>query len=310
MDLEDNKPKRAKRPGSSKKVALGASGVVGLVGIGSTLAAQITLNGGGTSEFGQGLTHTVACSTNGFTITPKTVFSNKTNDFALTALHISGIDMTPVGTGRDTSPEAFTTDDAGLAASQAKHPGQYYNGTAWVPTCDNVVLDFQLYTNDPQFLPYTYGAYATGHGQGAGVTTGLNSPLMWNTDRELIGTAPDQYLSNASNTDVAIVWNNHASNGWTPGNYAVAPTWNSYDWTQNYTNEQHMDSDHASFDIVINGGNTNNNRFDWNVPSRAISAITVESMKSFPSTYKAYFPCNDYYGTGGTDTNWPGCSVS
>jgi hypothetical protein len=66
-----------KRSGEKKtlSIILGAGALVATIALGSTLAANINLNGGGTVEFGQGLAQTTACDDNIF-ITPEAPFIN------------------------------------------------------------------------------------------------------------------------------------------------------------------------------------------------------------------------------------------
>jgi len=88
------------KPKSRKKlrVLLGIGALAAVTGIGSTLAANISLNGGGNVEFGQGVATTAACD-DSITLTPVSEFSNSEVDaaFSMTAIQVSGIDLTPEG---------------------------------------------------------------------------------------------------------------------------------------------------------------------------------------------------------------------
>ncbi len=83
--------------GSPKKYPvfwiLSVIGLVITVALSSTLAANISLNGGGNVEFGQGVAQTTACD-NEITLTPYSSFINIENggEFALSSLRVSGID--------------------------------------------------------------------------------------------------------------------------------------------------------------------------------------------------------------------------
>ena len=69
-----NKPKR-----NGKLIALISVGaIVGAITLGTTLAAKLTLNTNGRTEFGQGVMSTTACDTNGILVTPINSFFNKT----------------------------------------------------------------------------------------------------------------------------------------------------------------------------------------------------------------------------------------
>jgi len=311
MDLEDVKPKgakRAKRITSTNKVALGATGVVSLFGIGSTLASNITLNGGGNVEFGQGVAHQVACSKNGFSITPLEQFDNRLNVHRVTALRISGIEMTPIGTNYLNSGEGFAEDASGLAAAKVAHPGQYFNTSTheWTPTCDNVVLDFQMYTNNPQYLKYTYSGYESNEDGFSNITpSGINSPLLWHTQLR-----NDATVSQGADTDAAIAL--HWKGTYYENNYGKL-TRTRYDsgpsgwvWSQGDPRNDPIfppGSDFstpssASFDIYIDpanfyGRNNSSVQSDNYAPvAAAVSSITVETMNYFPTGTPYIFNSN------------------
>lgn len=75
-------PKRSSRKrsaSSSRKTILGIAAAAAIAVVGSTLAANISINtsNGGSLEFGQGLTQTAACSgSNTITMTPTSSFVN------------------------------------------------------------------------------------------------------------------------------------------------------------------------------------------------------------------------------------------
>ena len=73
-------PKRTSRKrssSSSRKTILGIAAAAAIAVVGSTLAANISINSGAALEFGQGLTQTAACSgSNNITMTPTSTFAN------------------------------------------------------------------------------------------------------------------------------------------------------------------------------------------------------------------------------------------
>ena len=74
FDSASHKPKR-----NGKLIALISLGaLVGAITLGTTLAARLTLNTNGRTEFGQGVMSTTACDTNGILVTPINSFFNKT----------------------------------------------------------------------------------------------------------------------------------------------------------------------------------------------------------------------------------------
>lgn len=68
--------------------------MLGSVTVGTTLAANISLNGGGNVEFGQGVAATTACDDDGISVTPFSTFINATGagSHKLTSIRISGVD--------------------------------------------------------------------------------------------------------------------------------------------------------------------------------------------------------------------------
>ena len=68
--------KRTGQKKSSTRGLLAVAGFAAIAVLGSTLAANISLNSGGTLEFGQGVAVTAACDNDGITATPRAVFSN------------------------------------------------------------------------------------------------------------------------------------------------------------------------------------------------------------------------------------------
>ena len=93
LDFNDSAPKgpESKKP---LKLFLGVGILLGALTLSSTLAANINLNGGGNVEFGQGVTRTVACDSDGITLTPYSTFVNApgAGDHKFSSLQISGID--------------------------------------------------------------------------------------------------------------------------------------------------------------------------------------------------------------------------
>ena len=266
---------RPKKSNSKYKAALGVSSVVGLFGIGSTLAANISLNGGGNVEFGQGVATTAACDDDGFTITPVTSFDNEHGIFRVDSVEVTGVNLTPEGTGYIDG--GYLTQDAAKEA----HPGQYYDTITsdWKRTCDNVVLDFKAYTDDEDYALYTDDAYFNSN------NTSITSPIGWYQSFE----------SGTSNLEFA----------WSPGFAAIIDSsddGSAYDsnfgidavdlssppmsW-HGYPNQMYLrtpgDNVTTSNSTFIFG-----TFFDSKGPNAtSISKITVQSMKNFPSSYYA-----------------------
>ena len=72
----ENSSRPVRKKSSSSKVMLGLAGIAAVALLGSTLAANISLNGGSGVEFGQGVALTSACDSDGITATPTATFVN------------------------------------------------------------------------------------------------------------------------------------------------------------------------------------------------------------------------------------------
>jgi hypothetical protein len=88
----DNAPqKRTRQKKSSTGGLLAVAGFALVAVLGSTLAANITLNSG-SLEFGQGIATTTACDGDGINVTPKASFTNTASgSFSLASVAFSGI---------------------------------------------------------------------------------------------------------------------------------------------------------------------------------------------------------------------------
>ena len=299
LNLDSFNDGSKKKSKTKYKAALGVSSVVGLFGIGSTLAANISLNGGGNVEFGQGVATTAACDEDGFSITPVTRYDNNNSIFRVSHLEITGIDLTPEGSLNNTSDsyaELGITDknsDSAINQVDAKlqYPGLYYNGSDWKRTCDNVVLDFRAYTDDPAFAKYTTAGYFDVN------TTDTTAPLMWSQrfdgNGNLSGTGSNSLNvpGLATAIDVGDESGSESNYAWDVGN--------NYDlwWGSNDNfdiTSTTLEGTNSSFTIRLGQDswtyfyNDGNDYYDGYQPNAAaISKITVQSMKYFPENYYA-----------------------
>ena len=74
----ENSSRPVRKKSSSSKVMLGLAGIAAVALLGSTLAANISLNSGAGVEFGQGVALTTACD-DSITSTPTATFVNAAN---------------------------------------------------------------------------------------------------------------------------------------------------------------------------------------------------------------------------------------
>jgi hypothetical protein len=88
----------SERPSKKKlKVIIGIGLLAGVMGMGSTLAASITLNGGTAVEFGQGVQLVTACDA-AITVTPTSEFVNSTTE-GQANFRLKSIAITDIGSG-------------------------------------------------------------------------------------------------------------------------------------------------------------------------------------------------------------------
>jgi hypothetical protein len=93
LDFDNaQKNSRAPKNGKSVKGLLAVAGFAAVAVLGSTLAANISLNSG-SLEFGQGVAVTSACDSDGITATPKALFANTSGagSFNLASISFTGI---------------------------------------------------------------------------------------------------------------------------------------------------------------------------------------------------------------------------
>jgi hypothetical protein len=259
---DDSQKKKSK---TKYKAALGVGSVVSLFGIGSTLAANISLNGGGNVEFGQGVATTAACDEDGFTITPVTSYYNNVGAFKVDQVQISGINLTPQGTGYASA--GYGTQNEAIAA----HPGEYWDGATWVRTCDGVVLDFKAYTDDTNYLArtsYEYGA----------TSASLSNPVGWyQWDGDDTYNLSPGFAIILDTNESGLADSNYASDSVTGDiNNSYGGPWD-FDWSYNGD----INTDNSSFYFYVQDNNAK-------TLAGSISKITVQSMANFPSDYYAW----------------------
>lgn len=121
----ENAPTRKSRNKSSVKGLAGLAAVAAIAVLGSTFAANISLNSGGSLEFGQGVSQTTACDSDGITVTPTAGFVNSAGAgaFNFNTVALSGIASTCNG-------KIFTINAFGDSSSTALPLATSGTGTA------------------------------------------------------------------------------------------------------------------------------------------------------------------------------------
>ena len=95
----DNAATPRRKKNNNLKSLAGLASVAAIAVLGSTLAANLSLNSGGDIEFGQGVSVTSACDDNGITVTPSVRFINAAGagTFYLSTIALSGINAPATG---------------------------------------------------------------------------------------------------------------------------------------------------------------------------------------------------------------------
>jgi hypothetical protein len=96
----DNAANPRRKKNNNLKSLAGLATVAAIAVLGSTLAANLSLNSGGAIEFGQGVSVTSACDSDGITVTPAVRFVNSSGGgtFYLSTIALSGINAPASGT--------------------------------------------------------------------------------------------------------------------------------------------------------------------------------------------------------------------
>ena len=307
-DAAVSKSPRAKKL-KVAKAAVGIGTIASLTGLGSTLAANISLNGDANVEFGQGVAQTAACDEDGFTITPVSYYDSDSSTFRLDYVEVSGLNLIPAGADASTASSGSTYWSATEvsyspyidASAIAAHPGQYYDASAlssidpdgdhWVNTCDQVVLDFKAFTDDVQYSSNTLDGYAQVYASnGNTVPNTISSPLFWgiNGNNGIAAFNHPGY-----NSDFAVIFDSMYDSSYNSNhgslenieddvykiNFTEPGGRSGTGYTANSSFKFFADDGHYSAIIGWGSG------ADRDPIAGAISKITVESMKYFPSNY-------------------------
>ena len=81
------------------RLLFGIGALIGVIALGSTLAASINLNSGNPVEFGQGVAQTVACDSDGITLVPYSTFINdeENSTFYFSSIQVSDVSSNCAG---------------------------------------------------------------------------------------------------------------------------------------------------------------------------------------------------------------------
>jgi hypothetical protein len=118
--------RRSPRVPKAAKIWLGIGLLVAVLGIGSTFASTIAINGGTVTEFGQGVERTVFCGgSQSITVAPITTYRNSSVDSTAGTFWLSGIVVSNVPNacdGIDFEFSVYNTNAGGSALAMATVP--------------------------------------------------------------------------------------------------------------------------------------------------------------------------------------------
>jgi hypothetical protein len=205
--------------------------------------------------------------------------------FRVDSVQINGVDLTPEGSLNNTQlsyVDLGITDknaDSSIDQTDAKlqYPGQYYDGADWKRTCDNVVLDFSSYTDNPAYGKYTKDSYDNARWSSTDTTT----PLLWT--QEFFSNSSNLYYAETPN--IAVAYDVTDDGNSVDSNYALGPNGYADYWGRIGLG---TNGDLAPADVDANGADSSFSfhfSYTYRPNAAAISKITVASQKYFQEDY-------------------------
>ena len=226
---------RAPRNKRAVKVWVGIGLVAAVLGVGSTFASTITLNNGGATEFGQGISTTIYCGGAQQTVhvTPVSVFDN--NDpvpaqaFYVGQLKVTGIPSACAGVDfavsifdNGTTPIALPMD-ADMSTALASGVSTAGIANVWFPDGCPTVADTKLLCTDPNAGPNQATGAMVWFDTAAGpiAMDGADSTNVWVTPDHSVPdagsftlTLPGPWLIKASDVSKIVIETKEDVNGY------------------------------------------------------------------------------------------------
>lgn len=164
---------RAPRNQKTTRIWLGVGLLVAVLGIGSTFAANITLNNNQNTEFGQGVQATAYCGGSAvtLTVTPFSSYKNSGNTFYTTGFRVTGIPVSCTDT--DFNMNFY---DSNSSSAQNMVLGSYPLVTATVAWFDTSTasISYASSLGSTLVFPKAQGGYAFSGNIDNAVQTGLS----------------------------------------------------------------------------------------------------------------------------------------
>ena len=159
LNLEQHEPTPAKKKNNRNlKIFLGIGALIAVPAIGTTLAAQITVNTGTAIQFGQGISQATACDSD-ITVTPSVRFTNAANSgsFYLGTVQLSGI--ADACSGKTFTIRAFDNTNGSNTPLTISAGGATTTGLVFTPTLQaSPTVAVQTSANQTATVTYTSGS--------------------------------------------------------------------------------------------------------------------------------------------------------
>ena len=167
LEQDEPVPTKNKKKNRNLKIFLGIGALIAIPAIGSTLAANITVNAGSV-QFGQGISQAVACDSN-VTITPVNQFSNAqtAGSFNLDTITVSGIANACSGfkfslkAFGDTSSTPLTISSGGAITNAIIFTPTITSSCSLAPQASASETDTCTYSSDSNTVQVVLGAGVT-----------------------------------------------------------------------------------------------------------------------------------------------------
>ena len=226
---------RAPRNKRAVKVWVGIGLVAAVLGVGSTFASTITLNNGGATEFGQGISTTIYCGGAQQTVhvTPVSVFDNTdpvpAQAFYVSQLKVTGIPSACAGVDFAVSifDNALTPNalpmDADMSTALTSGVSTAGIANVWFPDGCPTVADTKLLCTDPNAGPNQATGAMVWFDTAAGpiAMNGADSTNVWVTPDHSVPNAgsftltlPSPWLIKASDVSKIVIETKEDVNGY------------------------------------------------------------------------------------------------
>jgi hypothetical protein len=282
---------RAPRNHKTTKIWLGVGLLVAVLGIGSTFAANISLNNGQAAEFGQGVQSTAYCGGNAvtLTVTPFSTFKNSTSSptFYTTGFRVTGI---PVACNNsDFNINFYDSNTATPQSMYSSYPSLVTATVAWFDT--STALTYTAALPNSLVFPMAKGGTA---GNTPNIDTATATGILDSTKV----TATGAFLSSTSTSPaVSAYMSAYIANVTSDGGSGLGGAFSVYLNTDNNAFSSLLSATTLSKIVVT----TQNEVFDTSASLKPCSWVSISSRWSCSATFGLTYPgetigyYNSYY---------------